>query len=267
MKYPYCCILLLMLPAAGLAQHGTVHYDYTVATDIEMPDEVKNMKIDGLREAFANMPEEFTTRCILHFDANASLMEVSEDDAETPRHKTIRLDSDGAAGRMQVAFRARGLAQGAGTAVATFVNFDESTFVQQHDFMGRTFLVSGTQEPLAWKLPGEERTLLGYHLVKATAVRDSLDIEAWFAPEIPAPGGPGLYGGLPGLILVLSIDDGRKVYTAVELDLDRRPDFERPTKGRKVSQEKYDRIVAAKLEERQKTRGGGNRVVIDVRKQ
>jgi GLPGLI family protein len=86
---------------------------------------------------------------------------------------------------------------------------------------------------------------------KATAVLDSTVIEAWFTSEIPVSTGPGLFGGLPGLILVVSVDDGDETFSATEISLG---DLEEgvitvPEDGQKVTREEYEEIVAEKLEE------------------
>ena len=146
------------------------------------------------------------------------------------------------------------------TVRATYVDFDEATYTQERNFMERTFLVSGEFEPLEWKLPGDEASILGHHVLKATAMKDTISVEAWFAPGIPVPGGPALYGGLPGLILMLSLDEGHETYTAAEVDLETVPEFEKPSKGRSVTVEKFDQIVADKLAELEKTKGGRNNV-------
>jgi GLPGLI family protein len=126
--------------------------------------------------------------------------------------------------------------------------------------MSRTFLIQSTQPSFAWKLPGEQSEFLGYTVQKATAMQDSTVIEAWFTPEIPVSTGPGLYGGLPGLILVVSVDGGHETFSATEVSLG---DLEEgamtaPEDGQQVTREEYEAIVAEKLEElamRRRSRG------------
>ncbi|MEJ2204722.1 MAG: GLPGLI family protein [Gemmatimonadota bacterium] len=89
--------------------------------------------------------------------------------------------------------------------------------------------------------------------------RDSSTIEAWFTPQIPVPGGPAMYGGLPGMILVVSVDEGQEQYnaTAVSLTAVAEGVIVRPTEGDVVSRERYEEIVAEKLEELRTVGGGG----------
>jgi GLPGLI family protein len=132
-----------------------------------------------------------------------------------------------------------------------YVSHENGTIAETREFMGRTFLISGTQPSYAWKLSGEQSEFLGYMVQKATAVQDSAVIEAWFAPEIPVSAGPGLFSGLPGMILVVSVDDGRTVYSATEITLEGLEDgaIRVPEDGQEVSRDEYEEIVAEKLAE------------------
>ena len=83
-------------------------------------------------------------------------------------------------------------------------------------------------------------------------------IEAWFTMEIPVQAGPGPFGGLPGMILIASIDEGHTVYTATDIDLTKLGEeaIRAPEEGSEVTREDYERIVAEKLEEVRKLRAG-----------
>jgi GLPGLI family protein len=96
-------------------------------------------------------------------------------------------------------------------------------------------------------------------VLKATAQEDSAAVEAWFTPQIPLPGGPGHYRGLPGMILVVSVDDGRIQYTATEVAMAAVAEgvIVEPTEGESVTREEYDAVVIEKMEELRRTRGGG----------
>ena len=104
--------------------------------------------------------------------------------------------------------------------IASVGNLDDGTYTNHYKFLTRDFLVAGELREPAWKLTGEEGMLLDRQVMKATATMDTVSVEAWFAPEIPAPFGPDNYGGLPGLILMLSVDDGSKLYEATSITLD-----------------------------------------------
>lgn len=130
----------------------------------------------------------------------------------------------------------------------TYINHDEGLMTERRDFMGRTFLIKDEQPMLAWKLTGEQSEFDGYVVHRATAVRDSSTVEAWFAPEIPLAIGPGPFGGLPGAILVLTIDEGRTTFTATEVLMGELEEdsIQEPEEGREVTKEEFDEIVEEK---------------------
>jgi GLPGLI family protein len=108
-----------------------------------------------------------------------------------------------------------------------------------------------------WKLTTEQSLFLGHPVMKATAEHEGDQIEAWFTPDIPISGGPEGYGGLPGMILTLTVNDGERSYTATAVTLGEPPvEIKAPTDGKEVTREEFDKIVADKMAEMEKTRGG-----------
>ncbi len=83
-------------------------------------------------------------------------------------------------------------------------------------------------------------------------------VHAWFTPEIPVSVGPGQYNNLPGLILVLEINDGDHVLRATEVLLKpvSKSLLQRPEKGKKVTHEEFRAIVDEKLKEMGVESGG-----------
>jgi len=132
-----------------------------------------------------------------------------------------------------------------------YVQYDEGTIVESREFLGRTFLIEDERPAYQWRLSGEQAEFLGYLVQKATAQQGSSAIEAWFTPQIPIPGGPASYGGLPGMILAVSVDQGQEQYTATAVALTGVAEgvIVKPTEGERVTRERYEQIVAEKLEE------------------
>ena len=99
--------------------------------------------------------------------------------------------------------------------------------------------------PVEWRITEEQREHLGYRVTVAVGETGGEQIEAWFAPDIPVSGGPALYGGLPGMILVLSLHEGRTTYAATEVSLDGVEDglIRVPEVGEARSEEEYRSIV------------------------
>ena len=135
----------------------------------------------------------------------------------------------------------------------TFVNRDNGAYVESRKLVKAKFIVKDELPSLSWQLVGEERTYLDFRVMKATVVVDSAVVEAWFTPEIPVPAGPGLYGGLPGLILMVTNAAIGEVYAAESVDLGAQP-FQPmpPTAGREVSSDQYDQRVAWEIADNQR---------------
>lgn len=85
-----------------------------------------------------------------------------------------------------------------------------------------------------------------------------IEITAWYTPQIPTSTGPGEYGGLPGLILELNAHRTTILCSKIEMNTKDTSDIKKPTKGKEVSREEYQKIVKEKTEEmRANFRGGG----------
>lgn len=85
-----------------------------------------------------------------------------------------------------------------------------------------------------------------------------IEVVAWYTPDIPISQGPENYWGLPGLILEVS--DGKTVVLCSKIVMNpkEKKEIKAPKKGKIVSQQEYDKIVAEKMEEwREMGRQGG----------
>lgn len=236
---PLIAFLFLLLPVAVAAQEGTVLYEQTTKMDFKLPPEMEHMR--------AQIPSSQTTNKLLFYNEAAALMKNG------PKEETDDTEVSG------TTFRFRMQAPDN----ETFTGFEDGQVVRKQDFMGRTFLITDESEPLAWKMTGEQSEFLGHLCLKAVAMRDTVAVEAWFTPEIPVPAGPEGYGGLPGLILVLTEDEGRVSYVAKEIT----PTvpagiIQPPSEGRKVTRAEFRAIVEEKMKEMGVSRGRGGNIII-----
>ena len=81
---------------------------------------------------------------------------------------------------------------------------------------GKLYVINDETPKKKWKILNEIREVEGYLCMKAETV-DTIKnqvVHAWFTSEIPVASGPEGYGGLPGLILMLEINDGTAVIEA-----------------------------------------------------
>ena len=137
--------------------------------------------------------------------------------------------------------------------------------LHQQEFMTRTFLVDKQSKHLAWKMDMEQKEILGYVCQKATFQDTANTIEAWFTPQIAISGGPAGYGGLPGMILEVSLLEPEMTITATSVELEELDDkiIQKPKKGKKVSEAEFDQIMIEKQKEMEAEHGGrGNRIII-----
>ena len=242
---------LMLIPTMLPAQEGRIAFRRSVQYDFELPEELeKRLEQRGMRE---QIPSQRTSDMVLLFNQSKSVMlSVPRPEEEAPM-RVARLR--GLEARLKMGSSSRSDQE---TLVRSYVRFEDGMMAETREFMGRNFLISGTRPAYQWKLMGEQREFLGHVVQKATSEHDGSTIEAWFTMEIPVQAGPGPFGGLPGMILVVSVDDGKTVYTATEIDLSRLGDeaIRVPEEGSEVTREDYERIVAEKLEEVRKLRAG-----------
>jgi GLPGLI family protein len=214
------------------------------------------------------MPKSRTDKFELTFGNNQSLWKhIDEDD------NTDEINGNGMQIRMV----------GPGQNDIVFHDFTAAKKVEQRDMMDKKFIVTDSIRKMNWKLTGETQTILGHLCQKAVAQRtgkrtqmtmdngkmerkeinDTTNIIAWFTPDIPVPAGPEVQGQLPGLILLLDMNDGRMVYKAI--DLQTKADvatIKEPTKGKKVTPDEFTKEREKMMEEMQKNnQGGGNRII------
>lgn len=250
--------LLLALPATAEAQRGSITYTRSMKLDIELPPEMRSLVRD--------LPSDISHEVLLRFDETASLVTAQGNAdfggrrgarARRGANRRIEIVESPGPGELAAALSAAQSFVGGGVgamrraAAETYIRFADGTMVEAHDFLGRHFRVRRERPVFEWRLTGEQAEHDGYMVLQATTEHDGAQVEAWFTPEIPVPGGPDLYGGLPGMILVLSLDGGESKFFATEIALDEEESepIAEPTEGDEMTPEEFDQMVEEKLEE------------------
>ena len=245
-----------LTPPALAAQQGTITYTHSINVDLELPPELAMMA--------GEIPSAMSRDMLLHFGPSASLMVPAPVGKRENGNKKVEVMEVAMFAEMAMMMSMGGMNIGGkltrteAPAAASYIDLADGRIVEIYEFMGRTFRVVDERPEYEWRLTGEQAVHLGHMVIKATAVHDSTAIEAWFTPEIPVGAGPGPYGGLPGMILVLSADDGHIKYFATEIalgDLDEGT-LRKPEEGKEMSKEEYDKVVEEKMEEMRKLMGG-----------
>ncbi len=237
-------ILISFIAAANIifaqqSESTKVKYNETIYFEIKAGDMPQGMP-PGMAD---KMPKNRSSNKILYATPTKSLYVVNKEDkvAETE-------DS----GRARWGMR-RGNVDG-----KVFCNYDDLSMVTYTDMFGKEFIIKEEKE-YTWKIhSGEQRDILGQTCIKATYLKDSTTVTAWYAPKIQIPSGPDGYSGLPGIILAVSEGDKKVILaTALEEHFTAAPAIEEPTKGEVVTRQKYDEIRKQKMKEMREMYGGG----------
>lgn len=159
----------------------------------------------------------------------------------------------------------------------TYKNIQEKSYAREAEVFGKPFLIKDQLESKPWRLENETKKIGAYTAYKASYTetyqtknlsigtkKDTMEVQeknrtviAWFTPDIPVNHGPGLYWGLPGLIL--EVNDGSTILICDRIVLNPKEDVkvEFPKKGKTVTQAEYEKMQDEKLKEMQEMYGGG----------
>ncbi len=246
MKY-FLSILIIttsFLGINGQNTSGKIIYQEVLNTKPDM----KKAEEQGWAQ-WANMiPESMTFKKQLVFNEKSSMyvnIKIEVDDTDQNRMKRMMRRYSNANNQ-------------------TYRSTETNDFVEQQDFMGKTFLIKGEPEKITWKMTGEMKIIMSYPCLKATYKDSAETLEAWFTTEIPVSIGPEKYGQLPGMILELTSKKNKKTLTATTIEFKEitSTELSKPTEGKEVTREEYNKIVKKKMEEMRKNgswggRGGG----------
>ncbi len=133
-----------------------------------------------------------------------------------------------------------------------YTDFAAKKQIEQREFMTRMFLIEKELGVSDWKLTGNTKDVLGYSCQEATRLsKDSTAIVAWFAPALPIPAGPGEYLNLPGMVLAVDLDNGKRTIVAQSIEpavVDNKM-LAKPKEGKKTTEAEFKKIVEDKMKE------------------
>lgn len=247
-------VIILLISIPSFSQQplsGSVVYEETIKLDIKLDGEMAAMIKD--------LPTEKKSEMILWFSPQASLYD-----------KYIKEDGNAAGGGYWVSEGNMKMVM-ADPVNKVFVDMEKREMIEQREFMTRMFLIMGYMPEKEWKITGQQEMILDYPCIEATRTDTSgMVTRVWFTPSVSIPAGPGHYCNMPGLVLKVDIDEGKRLLEASSISFDDpgQEVFEKPSKGKKVSRKEFDTIVAEKMKELGVEKGsmGGGTVVIKIRK-
>tara|TARA_R110001583_G_scaffold9932_2_gene46276 strand:- start:71 stop:943 length:873 start_codon:yes stop_codon:yes gene_type:complete len=176
-----------------------------------------------------------------------------------------------------------------------YKNVQTKEMIQDQEFFGKQFLVKDELKNIEWKMGTETKKIGQYTCFQATAtiertgidfqsfrgprgrdqkkegekgkdstnsnepkVPKTIDVVAWYTPQIPVNQGPDNYWGLPGLILEVNADRTTILCTKIVLNPTEKESIDKPKKGEEVTQAEYTEITTKKMEEMREMYGGRN---------
>lgn len=131
-----------------------------------------------------------------------------------------------------------------------YSNLNKNESIHQVESFGQLFIKTRSFDSLEWKLLNESKKIGKFLCYKATSVKivenDKIfkkQVIAWYYPEIPVSFGPIGYGGLPGLIIELRVEN-EAIYLLNKLELNPIQSIKiiKPNKGKRVTEKEYDEI-------------------------
>lgn len=124
-------------------------------------------------------------------------------------------------------------------------NFENDNFLHQTNMFSRTFLIEEPIDQFEWDVLDETKVVNGYKCKKAISKKVK-GVEAWYTSEVSLNVGPRHFQGLPGLIMQVNTD--RLIITALDIKIiEENTVINRPTKGKKMTEEQYNKILDKKM--------------------
>jgi GLPGLI family protein len=174
------------------------------------------------------------------------------------------------------------MVMGGSQSATLYKNSKEKRFAHEQEIMGKKFLVKDELENKEWKLENETKFIGQYTCYKATrtievekmsssmsfnsdeskepeVTKEKVTVTAWYTPEVPVNAGPGMYWGLPGLIL--EVNDGSQtiVCSKIVLNPKNKVKIKEPVKGKEVNSKKFEEIMKKKSKEMMERYQGNGR--------
>jgi GLPGLI family protein len=234
---------LILLPFAMAATilyaqptSGTITFQQTIAL---------NLKEENLPEGMAGLlPSEQKVELVLYFSPNASLYENKEKEKS-------ELESGIRQGNVMIQID-RQVPQD-----KVYTDLKNKEITELRDFMGRMFLIKHPVDARKWKFSGNQKKILEMACMEAVCIDGKDTITAWYTTAIPVNAGP------PGMIL--EAHSGSNVHivaTKLDTETDASKKIKIPSKGKKVTEEEYEKMVAEKTKEMQEQYGGDGNIII-----
>jgi GLPGLI family protein len=263
MKKILFALLVISTAVNAQVKEGKVVYERKTNLWKNLPPEADQMK--------SFIPEFNTSNLELYFNGSQSLFKPVAQEA--PTLPTADGPGGGGGPRRVFTFGAGGAAGGD---AETFKDYETGLFTETRELGPKQYLISDSLKALKWKITPDTMTINGILCTKATTTievpkrsfsfrgagggngartRPAPEMEkqpviAWFAMDIPSQAGPDNYFGLPGLIMMVDVNNGTTVIKATSIEPIGKVTIKAPTKGKAITREEYRKLL-------QNQQGGG----------
>lgn len=216
--------LLVFVAMTGQAQSIEVKYSVYSKKRVEAINKIKGAKENqGYQGLLSGMTaEKKDSFCLVVKGRMSSFEQIEPEEELSDDHgpKIILVSSDYSE-----------------ESVSVYKNLADMNVTELKDFLARTYSITHPLPRYQWKVSTEMKNIMGLETHKAT-IGDS--ITAWFCPTIPVQDGPGLYCGLPGLIL--DLEDGQTIYSCTAIITNSTREVEKPKRAKVVTAEEFEEL-------------------------
>ena len=246
--------IMVIQPMAAQEFQGEATYKFHRQLNIKLDS--TQVSSDMHERMMEMMKKQFEKTFKLTFNKEESLYKEEE-----------KLDSPSPAG-MQIVM------VDTGGSDIMYKNTKDGRYTNQNEVFGKVFLIKDKLEEREWVLTNETKNIGDYTCYKATMTREGevvtggisvngdrdlddmeetrteeITVTAWYTPDIPINNGPADYQGLPGLILEINDGPVSILCSKIVLNPEKVSEISEPTKGKEVTQEKFDEIMEKKMKE------------------
>lgn len=125
---------------------------------------------------------------------------------------------------------------------STYKNISSHLMLSQSEPASKgRYLITDTIHKLNWNLLSDEKIVLNYRCKNAHVLTHGKNYVVWYTEQIPLPFGPGVFLGLPGLILQVYSEDGH-ITTATSI-AKVNVEIQEPAKGKKITGLAFNKLL------------------------
>lgn len=130
-----------------------------------------------------------------------------------------------------------------------YKDLENSSFLKPYDVMGTKYLVQDELPNYTWEITRENEEVAGFNTRKAFGqYNDTINVVAWFTPQITMKDGPDRSWGLPGLILKSQFETNGVEVTISALSVNVREEdikIVKPRGGKQMTQKEFEEEMLA----------------------